>query len=804
LTGVKHMGREISTRGELGTDSLRSNSSGTSWLQVDRMESSEAGAAQLYGGGGGGGCGGSAGIGQEANRHGAGCEGMPEIAAVTAKAEDVQLGKFDSAGVKIGDGPHGVDTCNVAVVEAGDAAGLGKEIWPRGGLHAGLEQESKTAGVGTDGHLKDTGGQLPRKAFSWGWRPNEHAFGACNNSGCQSILEHSPYRCNELVICGACGMVMPTARRNRSGDAHQSRDTPQYWSRVGLPADDSAPRLVEMQRASTWEEYRSLQAAAARRGMGLFSVAREHNQQMIAEAERYNEVAGPAVQRTAPQLGSEDTAARRRLQFTTPQEELTTSPKAGVNAVDRADAHTSPRTQRSRRVLSSPVPLALPVDVVQAASADAECSLSQATVVQPAPLGSCARRWQRWQAAVRLQSAARRRAALRQCEGRLHVQRAVEEPAWLVEAHRRVAVEHLQRCWRGRLQRCAQGAVQAAVRLQSCWRRWHAERRVACARRVTATQARQARAARWFRWSCERRVQAVVRLQSGWRRHRAQQRAARARRVAAAQARLAARELEERAKRDARQVRAAERAAARAEAERATRDARQARAAERATARASAQQAAAAVARATEAAVRLQRAARLAAVTRAERQARDAAAEAEALAERAVRFAGRARQLKVRHARARQARRKQRAALMITAAMRRLMWRRWRRRAMAAEAEGAGEEADSADAEQLGPQTPAEAAGMWEAVFQAQAALAAQLGVDWHEQIERNTHAMRLRLERERQRREERELGMAFAEGWGVRVAELRLRGVRLPMGAGSGGRQQRSRRERQQAAEAG
>ena len=133
LTGVKHMGREISTRGELGTDSLRSNSSGTSWLQVDRMESSEAGAAQLYGGGGGGGCGGSAGIGQEANRHGAGCEGMPEIAAVTAKAEDVQLGKFDSAGVKTGDGPHGVDTCNVAVVEAGDAAGLGKEIWPRGG-----------------------------------------------------------------------------------------------------------------------------------------------------------------------------------------------------------------------------------------------------------------------------------------------------------------------------------------------------------------------------------------------------------------------------------------------------------------------------------------------------------------------------------------------------------------------------------------------------------------------------------------------------------------------------------------------
>jgi hypothetical protein len=93
---------------------------------------------------------------------------------------------------------------------------------------------------------------------------------------------------------------------------------------------------------------------------------------------------------------------------------------------------------------------------------------------------------------------------------------------------------------------------------------------------------------------------------------------------------------------------------------------------------------------------------------------------------------------------------------------------------------------------------------MWEAVFQAQAALAAQLGVDWHEQIERNTHAMRLRLDRERQRREERELGMAFAEGWGARVAELRLRGVRLLTGAGSGGRQQRSRRERRQAAEAG
>ena len=101
LTGVKHMGREISTRGELGTDSLRSNSSGTSWLQVDRMESSEAGAAQLYGGGGGGGCGGGAGIGQEANRHGAGCEGMPEIAAVTAKAEDVQLGKLTAPASKL-------------------------------------------------------------------------------------------------------------------------------------------------------------------------------------------------------------------------------------------------------------------------------------------------------------------------------------------------------------------------------------------------------------------------------------------------------------------------------------------------------------------------------------------------------------------------------------------------------------------------------------------------------------------------------------------------------------------------------
>lgn len=199
---------------------------------------------------------------------------MPDIEAVswavTTKAEDVQLGKFDSVGDDASNGLHGVVIGDVAVVGAGDAGGLGGEVRPRWGLHTGLDQESKPAGLDTGGHFDGAGGQARQEVLiSWGWRPDVHAFGACNNSGCSSRLEHSPYRCNELVICGACGMVMPTAHRSRSGDTHQSRSMPQYWSRVGLPVDDSAPAACGRMGgvhvsggSSSTKGHRSLQGGA--------------------------------------------------------------------------------------------------------------------------------------------------------------------------------------------------------------------------------------------------------------------------------------------------------------------------------------------------------------------------------------------------------------------------------------------------------------------------------------------------------------------------------------------------------------
>ena len=130
----------------------------------------------------------------------------------------------------------------------------------------------------------------------------------------------------------------------------------------------------------------------------------------------------------------------------------------------------------------------------------------------------------------------------------------------------------------------------------------------------------------------------------------------------------------------------------------------------------------------------------------------------------------------------------QRSAMTITAAMRRLMWRRWRREAMTAEA--GGEETAEAGAEQR---------DYWQSVFAAQSDLTAQMGVGWPRQVERNLEAARIRLRRERERREAHELGMAFAEGWGAQVEALRQQGVRLRIGAGTGGRQQRSHREQRQ-----
>jgi hypothetical protein len=61
----------------------------------------------------------------------------------------------------------------------------------------------------------------------------------------------------------------------------------------------------------------------------------------------------------------------------------------------------------------APGSLALPADVVRAASAVAACVPSRVTVAQPTPVGACARRRQRCQAATRLQSAVRRQAAVR-------------------------------------------------------------------------------------------------------------------------------------------------------------------------------------------------------------------------------------------------------------------------------------------------------------------------------------------------------------------------------------------------------
>jgi hypothetical protein len=161
LTGVRHKDREFSTRGDFGTDTARCNSYGTSQLQDDRMECSEASAAQLHGGGGGDGGGGGGGAEQEAGRRGAGCEGLSETAAVvTTRNEDVQLGEFDGVDDERDDGSHGVGVRGIAAGDARDAGGLDEERLLREGLHARLEQEPQPAGLDTGGQLYVTGGHL--------------------------------------------------------------------------------------------------------------------------------------------------------------------------------------------------------------------------------------------------------------------------------------------------------------------------------------------------------------------------------------------------------------------------------------------------------------------------------------------------------------------------------------------------------------------------------------------------------------------------------------------------------------------
>ena len=141
------------------------------------------------------------------------------------------------------------------------------------------------------------------------------------------------------------------------------------------------------------------------------------------------------------------------------------------------EAVTPPRSRRAEQrvegspvplTFASPTPLALPTDVVQAASVDAERMPSRATAVHPIPSGPCAIRRQRWRAATQLQCAARRQAAS-QMAAELRMQtrmQAMEEPCWLIEAHARIAAERLQRCWRHKLLRSAQRAASAAIRLQ--------------------------------------------------------------------------------------------------------------------------------------------------------------------------------------------------------------------------------------------------------------------------------------------------------------------------------------------------
>ena len=85
-------------------------------------------------------------------------------------------------------------------------------------------------------------------------------------------------------------------------------------------------------------------------------------------------------------------------------------------------------------------------------------------------------------------------------------------------------------------------------------------------------------------------------------------------------------------------------------------------------------------------------------------------------------------------------------------------------------------------------------------VFEAQKAMVARFGLDFHEKLQLNLEVARRRDREERRRRDAEELTRTLASSWGARVVELRRQGVRVPTGAGTGGRQTRQRRETRQA----
>ena len=78
----------------------------------------------------------------------------------------------------------------------------------------------------------------------------------------------------------------------------------------------------------------------------------------------------------------------------------------------------------------------------------------------------------------------------------------------------------------------------------------------------------------------------------------------------------------------------------------------------------------------------------------------------------------------------------------------------------------------------------------WEAVFEAQTALTARMGLGFDQQIESNLASVRLHLEREREQREVQELSEALAHGWGAVVQhnESRQRRRQRKRGGAEGG----------------
>ena len=77
------------------------------------------------------------------------------------------------------------------------------------------------------------------------------------NGGCEESdagdFEHSPYRCAELTICGACGAIAPI------GTGRRRQDAPQYWSRMGLEVREVDARIAR-ERQAAWAAYRQQRA----------------------------------------------------------------------------------------------------------------------------------------------------------------------------------------------------------------------------------------------------------------------------------------------------------------------------------------------------------------------------------------------------------------------------------------------------------------------------------------------------------------------------------------------------------------